>query len=494
MANNTRSIYTDYVLFPCLILLVISFPLPIAYNSTLAILFSIVFLARVRSLKNNIRLYFSNISNILLLIIFLSLVVSVSYSDDKKVAMKSILVALPLLSIPLCSTLITNLSSRQIDILKKAFIFSCFVISIIYFIQTTIRIGLWDDSYKLQTGPVGYRSPYLVYNLTYHQLTPSIHSVFFSLYLAVAVLIIIFAFKRQTPIKKILQGLLVLYFLVYLVLLTSAAINFGLYSFLAGSFFFRLSFKKLNHYFLFFSIIIIGSAITDYLLIVKYIGPDIGNILYQFDSASINQKILYSYITVISVAVVAIIIKLTIKKNYTLILAGLMALAALSAVFYLKKITNSKKEKWKVNNITVRVNYGAEAIRIIKANPFTGVGIGDKKYKLIKRDTTLGDKRYVDFGLNTKPDDIFNPHNQFLDFWIAAGILPVICLILFFIDQFSKALRYKNILYLGLLYCFCLFCFTDIAMMVQRGQIFFLFFICLFEIESRKKMTAPPLS
>ena len=495
MANNTRPIYTDYVLFPCLILFVISFPLPIAYNSILAILFSIVFLAGVKNLKNNIRSYFSNFSNILLLIIFLSLLVSVLYSDDKKVAMKGILAALPLLSIPLASTLIINLSSRQIDTLKKVFVFSCFVISMIYFIQTTIRIGLWDGSYKLQIGPVGYQSPYLVYNLTYHQLTPSIHSVFFSLYLAVAVFIIIFGFERQTLIKKILQGLLVLYFLVYLMLLTSASINFGLYSFVAGSIFFRYPFKKLNHYLLFFGVIIIGTAIIDYLLIVKYIGPDIGNIVYQFDSASINQKILYSYIGVISTSVLAIIIKLVIKKNYTLILAGLMMLAALFALFNLKKITDSKnKENWGVNNVTVRVTYGAEAIRIIKANPFTGVGIGDKKYKLIERDTTLGDKRYVEFGLNTKPNDVFNPHNQFLDFWIAAGIIPVICLILFFVNQFSKALRYKNILYLGLLYCFCLFCFTDMAMMVQRGQIFFLFFVCLFEIESRKRMTAPSLS
>jgi hypothetical protein len=263
----------------------------------------------------------------------------------------------------------------------------------------------------------------------------------------------------------------------------------------AGSIFFRYSFKKLNHYILFFGVIIIGTAITDYLLIVKYIGPDIGNIVYKFDSASINQKILYSYIGVISASVVAIIIKLFIKKNYNMVLAGLMMLTILFALFYLKKITDNKNnENWKVNNVTVRVSYGVEAIRIIKANPFTGVGIGDKKYKLIERDTSLGDKRYVEFGLNTKPDDVFNPHNQFLDFWIAAGIIPVICLILFFINQFSKALRYKNILYLGLLYCFCLFCFTDRAMMVQRGQIFFLFFVCLFEIESRKRMTELPMS
>jgi len=38
-----------------------------------------------------------------------------------------------------------------------------------------------------------------------------------------------------------------------------------------------------------------------------------------------------------------------------------------------------------------------------------------------------------------------------------------------------------------LVYFFCLFCFTDTPMMVQRGQIFFLFFICFFEAEVKRK-------
>jgi len=490
MANNTRSIYTDYVLFPCLILFVISFPLPIAYNSTLAILFSIIFLAGVRNLKNNIRSYFSNISNILLFIIFLSLLISVLYSEDKKVAMKGILAALSLVSIPLASTSIINLSSRQIDTLKKIFVSSCFIISVIYFIQTTIRIGLWNGSYKLQTGPVGYQSPYLVYNLTYHHLTPSIHAVFFSLYISFAVIILIFGFERKTILFKILQGLMIIYFLLYLIMLTSATINFALYSFIIACIFLRSSFKRLSHYVLFFGLIIVGTAITDYLLVVKYIGPDIGDILYRFDSPSINQKIITSYVAVIITGAAAIIIKLTAKKNYKTILVISFLIVSLAGLFYLKKFLDNKNAgNWKLNNISVRATYSSEAMRIIKKHTLLGVGIGDKKYKLIERNLELGDKRYAEFGESTKPDDIFNPHNQFLDFWIAAGIIPVICLLLFFINQFSKAIRYKNILYLGLLYCFCLFCLTDMAMMVQRGQIFFLFFICLFEIESRKGMT-----
>lgn len=359
----------------------------------------------------------------------------------------------------------------------------------VYFIQTGIRIGLFDGSYKLQPVSTAYQSSYLVYNLTYHQLTPSIHAVFFSLYIAFAVFILLFDVKWTTPLSKILQGLMVLYFLLYLILLTSATITFALYSFIIATIYFKYSFKKLWHYHLFFGLIIIGTAITDYLLIVKFIGPDIGDIVYRFDSPSMNQKILLSYVVVILAGVGAIIIKLTASKNYKLVLICSVLIAAMAGLIYLTKATNnSKSSDRKLNNITVRANYSTEALRIIKKHPLFGVGIGDKKYKLIERNLELGDERYIEFGADAKPDGVFNAHNQFLDFWISAGIIPVIGLLFFFLNEFSKALRSRHILYLGLLYCFCLFCFTDMAMMVQRGVVFFLFFICLFDNEIKQKI------
>lgn len=448
-----------------------------------------MFLADVRNLRNNTASYFKNKRNILLLILFLSLVLSVLYSEDKKAAMKGLLVALPILSLPLAMTSANGLSSRQIDILKNVFVFSCLITSLLYFVQTGIRIGLFDGSYRFKPVSTAYQSSYLVYNLTYHQLTPSIHAVFFSLYISFAVLILIFAFKRKTILSKILQVLMIVYFLLYLIMLTSATINFALYSFIISCIFFKYSFRKLSHYLLFFGLIIIGTAITDYLLVVKYIGPDIGNIIYQFDSPELNQKIVISFVAVIMAGAAAVIIKLFAKKNYKPILIGSFLTVAIAGLFYLKNaVENKNHNDWKLNNISVRANYSTEAIRIIKKHPLFGVGIGDKKYELIERDLELGDKRYIEFGIDTKPNDIFNPHNQFLDFWIAAGIIPVICLLLFFINQFSKAVRYRHPIYIGLLYCFFLFCFTDMALMVQRGQIFFLFFICLFEIELEKRI------
>ncbi|TLY45703.1 MAG: O-antigen ligase family protein, partial [Gammaproteobacteria bacterium] len=412
-----KSKYTDYILFPILILFTASISLPIAYNSIFTILLFVVFLFDLGKMKNNLSLYFSNLRNLLLLIIFLGLLLSIVYSDDKKAAIKVILAALPLLSLPLAMTTANNLSLKQIDVLKKVFVFSCLIISMIYFVQTGIRIGLFDGSYRFKPVSSAYQSSYLVYNLTYHQLTPSIHAVFFSLYIAFAVIILIFGFEWKTILFKILQGLMIIYFLLYLIMLTSATINFAFYSFIIACIFLKFSFKSLSHYFLFFGLIIVGTAITEYLIVVKYIGPDIGDIMYRFDSPLINQKIAISYVAVILAGVSAVIIKLSAKKNYKSILAGSFLIVILAGFLYLKKSVNN--HDWKLNNISVRANYGSEAIRIIKKHPLLGVGIGDKKYKLIERDTTLGEKRYAEFGLSTKPGDFFNPHNQFLDFWIA---------------------------------------------------------------------------
>jgi hypothetical protein len=200
-----KSIYTDYILFPALVLLTASFPLPIAYNSIFTILLFIVFIIDLRNLKNNFRLYFSNPRNAFLLVMLVSLILSIVYSEDKKLAMKGIITAMPLLFLPLVMTTTSKLSARQIDILKKIFVFSCLITSMVYFIQTGIRIGLFDGSYRFQPVSTAYQSSYLIYNLTYHHLTPSIHAVFFSLYIAFAVFILLFDLQWKTRLSKILQ-------------------------------------------------------------------------------------------------------------------------------------------------------------------------------------------------------------------------------------------------------------------------------------------------
>lgn len=480
LTSNLKSIYTDFIFFPCLVLFTISFPLPIAYNSILSIILIVVFLIGIKNIRYNILSYIKNKKNILLLIIFLSLLISIFYSDDKLTAKKGILAALPLLFLPLSLTGLVNLSFKQTDILKKVFVFGCFASSAIYLTLAVIRSGIIDGSYKIQVAPENYLF-YFTNKLTYHHLNPTIHAIFFSLYIAFAVLLIFFEFKRKSLFSKIWQGLFVLYFLIYLILLTSATINFGLYSFLLVYFFFKFSFKKIYHYVLFFGLLIVATAVTGYLFILKYIGPYVRDAIYQFDSASINENYLLVFLTAMLSGISAIILKLFIKKNYVLIIISSIFLISFSTYVYFKKITNTElKSPETINNVTVRYNYAAEAIRFIKKEPILGIGIGDKKNKLIVKNEELPP--------GSSPEHVFNSHNQFLDFWIAAGIIPALCFLLFLINEFSKAFRYKDFAYLGLVYCFCLFCFTDIAMMVQRGQIFFLFFICLYENEGKRRI------
>ena len=108
---------------------------------------------------------------------------------------------------------------------------------------------------------------------------------------------------------------------------------------------------------------------------------------------------------------------------------------------YFKQFIDTKKTSPEtINNITVRFN-SDKAIRLIKNYPILGIGIGDKKNKSIVKTEELPP--------GSLPEHVFDSHNQFLDFWIAAGIIPVICFLLFFIDEFSKAIRYKYMVYLG---------------------------------------------
>ena len=479
LAPNLKSTYTNFIFFPCVALLTISFPLPIAYNSILSIILFVLFLIDVKNIRTNLISCFRNKRNILLLIIFFCLLISIFYSQDKVLAKKGILAALPLLVLPVSLIRMATLSPKQIHILKKLFVFVCLIASAVYLILAIIRSGLTDDSYKLQILPINYL-PYFVNKLTYHHLSPNIHAIFFSLYIAFAVFLILFQFKKTSSFSKIWQGLLVLYFFIYLILLTSATINFGLYSFLIGCIFFKFSFKKLFHYVIFFGSLIAATGITGYLLILKYIGPYAGDGIYRFDSPSMNEKYLFSFLAVMIIGASAIIIKLTIRKNYIAILLSSIVFIGISLFVYFKHFIDTKRTSPEsINNVTVRFSYGADAIRIIKKDPIFGIGIGDKKNKAIVKTEELPP--------GSLPEHAFNSHNQFLDFWISAGIIPAICFLLFLINEFSTAIRYKHIVYLGLVYCFCLFCLTDMAMMVQRGQIFFLFFICLFENELEKR-------
>src|SRR4030095_7407742 len=242
-----KSIILSNLLFVVLILMTFSFVLPIAFNSISIIILFAVFLINHRSFADTLSVYINNTKNILLLIIFFCLLLSFFYSEDKETAKKGILSALPLITVPLSLAGVTCISEKRIFFLKKLFVYACLITSIVYLVLAIKRSGMLDGSYKLVHAPENFYA-YFVSRLTYNQLSPSIHAIFYSLYIALAILIIIFEFKKNSLQQRLLYGILVLYFLIYLLLLISITINFALYSFLILYFYFKSSFKKWWHY------------------------------------------------------------------------------------------------------------------------------------------------------------------------------------------------------------------------------------------------------
>lgn len=470
---NSLTARLNGVYFIVLSYYVVSLTLPVAYNSIAIMVLFALFLFNFKTLKTNFRIYSRDRSNLLLLVIFTTIAISLLYSEDKNTGLKGTLSALPLVIIPLSLSAFTKIPGRQVLFLKKLFVWSCFITSLSYFFLATWRSGMFDGSYKLVHAPENHFA-YFFTQLTYNHLSPSIHAIFYSLYIALAVLIVLMYFKKDSLRSKILQVTLILYFLAYMVMLTSIAINFALYSFLALFFYWKFSFRKAMHYLIFFGTVLAGAATTGYLVIIKYIGP-YGDGTYRFDSPDVNRKLVFVVLTALLSGLIAVFVKLASPGKYGYIIAATLVIAAVASLSYVQL---NKVGDLKENSISIRFKYADAAISTIKKHPVTGIGIGDKKNTSIMKTPDLPP--------GAAPEHVFNSHNQFLDLWVAAGIIPTICFVLFLFSEFKRAIKFKSALYMGLLYCFSLFCFTDSAMLAQRGHALFLFFIWLLGVAFQK--------
>ena len=475
MISLKRPIINQIVFF-LLLAMVASFFFSVALNSILIGVFMLPFLIDIRNIKENIYRYLGETRNIFLLLILCSLLLSIVYSSDKNSAWMAIFAALPLASFPLSFSIlpVSSLSSQKIQLLKRLYILVCLVATLILLVKAIMHTGLLDSSYKALAAPE-LQDDYIAYRLTYHQLSGGLHAVVLSLFITLAIFFIVFNSKNTSWRRRLLRSITIIYFLFFMLLLKSITINFALYSFLIVYFYFTFSFNKLYQYFTFFGTVITGAAVMGYLGILKYLDSE-GKAVYLFDDTAINKKMLIFFLLLLFTALIAILIKLAFRKKYLNIILSVFIIVSFGLIIYSQNKDNEKQmNDTKDSNVTVRVKYGRAALQVIYAHPILGIGIGDKKNSVVMKSDPLP--------AGARPEHVFNSHNQFLDFWVAAGILPFIFFILFMINEFKKAWQRKNFVYLGLVYAFCLFCLTDSAMMIQRAQIFFLFFILIFENE-----------
>jgi hypothetical protein len=108
----------------------------------------------------------------------------------------------------------------------------------------------------------------------------------------------------------------------------------------------------------------------------------------------------------------------------------------------------------------------------IKTATFFGAGTGGEQ-ELIN----LG---YVKIGYREGIDNSYNAHNQYLQFLARNGIMELGCFLALLFYSFRQSLKMPNYTYLMFNMAITLIMFTESFLDVQRGIVFFYFFLCAF--------------
>jgi O-antigen ligase len=112
------------------------------------------------------------------------------------------------------------------------------------------------------------------------------------------------------------------------------------------------------------------------------------------------------------------------------------------------------------------------AIEGIKTAPFFGAGTGGEQ--------ELINEGYSKTGYQEGIDNSYNAHNQYLQFMARNGILELGCFLALLIYSFRQSLKMTNYTFLMLNMSVTLIMFTESFLDVQRGIVFFYFFLCAF--------------
>jgi len=108
------------------------------------------------------------------------------------------------------------------------------------------------------------------------------------------------------------------------------------------------------------------------------------------------------------------------------------------------------------------------SLELIKKNPLFGVGTGDVELELMKL--------YKEKNIKLAVDETLNAHNQYLQTFIALGIIGFVALIASFVFPAVYAFRKKQLLYLLFLAIFAFNLLVESMLERQAGVVFYALF------------------
>ena len=139
---------------------------------------------------------------------------------------------------------------------------------------------------------------------------------------------------------------------------------------------------------------------------------------------------------------------------------------------------NNSTSTQRFNSTTGRLEIWKESVELIKTNWLFGTGTGDVKDELVKL--------YHAHNFNYGYEKALNSHNEFLQIWIALGLIGLIIFIGVFLHPILNYANYESLLFPLFLLIIGLNALTESILEVQRGVLFFTFFYSLILLNGRK--------
>lgn len=112
------------------------------------------------------------------------------------------------------------------------------------------------------------------------------------------------------------------------------------------------------------------------------------------------------------------------------------------------------------------------SIRGIQSSPLFGGGTGGEQ--------VLINRGYEQTGYQEGIEKAFNAHNQYLQYLARNGVVELLCFLAILIYGFKKSLQHNNHVFLMFNITVTLIMFAESFLSVQRGIVFFYFFMCAF--------------
>ncbi len=395
--TGKENILKRYSLYEiCIFLIIISLPFSVTINSAAIICLAIIWIVS-GNFKTKIQAYISNPLAWSMLAFFIVHLFSVKISSNKADAWFGVEKQLSLLIFPIILQTKPVSSTKAFNAILFVFIGTCVIASL-------ICLGI---------AGYNYQSTKDLHVFFHHEFAMNIlfHAVYFSYYVALAIIVLVklFLFDKKHQKYLIIFWITIIYLTGILLLLASKMV------------------------------------IATFLLFAIF------GIIYYFH---LNGSKLKGFIIAISFMVSVISLALTIPVTRERILNT--------------QIKRFEGEQDYQNGLAARVEFARYSLRLIdKSNYIFGVGSGDIKEKLFQ----LYEKEA--FMLK------FMPHNQYIFTFVATGLTGLLALLAMLGIAFGIAYKQRNMLAI-LFLSFMVICFiTESALQVQKGIVFFYFFLSL---------------